>query len=262
MGERRAADLLLRPQLDPRTLHSDWLPRPASRPESGGDGPYDAGRHLTSRRMEPLDLSAPHRPTVAWLRRTAAADISTLSEQLDTVAIRDQEWRTTIWERLDAAMLLVDRDGDHRVDTDASPEALVAAIGLARCGWARLAGRDTYVREARTSSLTQVRMSDVFCYLNPMHGPGIHEVPGLLKSKGRLPVPGGEVTWRGGELQRSYWLCSSCRRGFEGRRLSVLALPVPGRRRRRSYREGVGVLSHAPEVGAVVKAAREVAGVR
>ncbi|GAA4677830.1 hypothetical protein GCM10023347_35200 [Streptomyces chumphonensis] len=247
MGERGAVDRVLRPVIEPTGL-TDWaLPRPESRPKEGGGGPYDAARDPASVRR-PLDLTAPHAPSLGWLRRTAAADISTLSEQFDAVAAPDDGFRMTAWDRLDAAVLLVDRDGDHRVDGDADAETLVAAIALARCGWAGLTRRTLIVPRRRHRWGGGSPYFHSFCQVNPLHGPGIYE--SATRAIRMLGGPGASAS--------STWLCPSCHRDGG----APLTLPAPGRLKRRHYRDTTGVLSRGPDVQSVVNAAREFAGVR
>ncbi|MDQ1017173.1 hypothetical protein [Streptomyces afghaniensis] len=97
-----------------------------------------------------LPLTSPTEPSASYLRRTAYAELSTFTGQF-------AEGNTRAWDRLDAAMLLLDGDLDRARKAETDPATLVAVVVLARAGRAALTG-DT---------------DDLCCGVNPLHGPAV-----------------------------------------------------------------------------------------
>ncbi|AUH42433.1 hypothetical protein [Streptomyces sp. CMB-StM0423] len=178
---------------------------------------------------------APPDPSEAYLRRTAHAELEALAREFET-ADPGGAVRVRVWDCLDAAQLLVDVEEDGRVDADATPEALAAAITLIRAARATLAAPGTPAR---------------LCTLNPMHGPA-HG-----RQRTRL-APGTPA--------RAVPLCAGCRRatrsnpGTAHRRR--LTLPAPRGEARIPYDTAPGPLRTAGEgVPRLIREVQEAAGV-
>jgi hypothetical protein len=120
---------------------------------------------------------APATPSPAYLRRTAQHELDALATEFNAADPQGKH-RAEAYDCLDAALLLVDREPDGRLDDAVTSADLTAAIVLARAGRATLAGRPT--RNV--------------CGVNPLHGP----------SRGRRPVGHGAGTPR--ELP----VCAAC----------------------------------------------------
>ncbi|WP_409236972.1 hypothetical protein [Streptomyces sp. PA5.6] len=106
-----------------------------------------------------VGFDAPTAPSPAYLRRTAHEELAALSREFDPDAALPSRLRTRVWDCLDTATLLADRDAggpDGRVDDDVPAADLAAAVTLARMGRAALANHDT---------------DKPCCALNPLHGP-------------------------------------------------------------------------------------------
>ncbi|CAL9537144.1 hypothetical protein [Streptomyces sp. enrichment culture] len=99
-----------------------------------------------------LPLTAPTEPSASYLRRTAYAEISALTREFTE---RDEQPRA--WDRLDAALLLLDGDPGRARRPGTDPATLVTVIVLARAGRAALTGDD----------------SELCCGVNPLHGRGV-----------------------------------------------------------------------------------------
>ncbi|MGY1437498.1 hypothetical protein [Streptomyces reniochalinae] len=104
---------------------------------------------------------APARPSTGWLRRTARRELDALSAQFERLSEQlDDRIRARAWGCLDAATLLLDQEGDSRVDADADAPTLAAGLALVRAGHATVRDRDLrFPAELR------------LCLLNPLHGP-------------------------------------------------------------------------------------------
>ncbi|MEU5771711.1 hypothetical protein ABZ819_00200 [Streptomyces venezuelae] len=123
------------------------------RPRPGGGG-RAGGRNATL-----VGFDAPTDPSASYLRRTAHEELTALTREFDPDAALPPGLRTRVWDCLDTATLLADRDAggpDGRVDDDVPAADLAAAVTLARMGRAALANRDT---------------DKPCCALNPLHGP-------------------------------------------------------------------------------------------
>ncbi|MYY82598.1 hypothetical protein GT044_15265, partial [Streptomyces sp. SID335] len=117
-----------------------------------GNGRGTAGRSRTL-----VGFDAPTAPSPSYLRRTAHEELAALSREFDPDAALPSALRTRVWDCLDTATLLADRDADGpdgRVDDDVPAADLAAAVTLARMGRAALANRDT---------------DKPCCALNPLH---------------------------------------------------------------------------------------------
>ncbi|MGI5349368.1 hypothetical protein ACQEU8_14380 [Streptomyces sp. CA-250714] len=136
---------------------------------------------------------APARPSTGWLRRTARRELDELNDEFERLAdgLPDAV-RTRAWDCLDAATLLLDQEGDDRVDADADAPTLAAGLALIRTGRAVLADR-------ATATAPQLRL----CALNPLHGPW------AATRKLKLPGEGGAA--------RSHPVCAGCRAALDGR---------------------------------------------
>lgn len=183
---------------------------------------------------EPL-YEAPADPSEAYLRRTAHAELEALAAEFEAADPRGAV-RVRVWDCLDAAQLLLDAEEDGRIDAAAPPEALAAAIALARAGRATLAGPGTPVH---------------LCTLNPMHGPA------RARQRTRL-APGAPA--------RAVPLCPGCRAAAaadprEAHALR-LTLPAPRGQARIPYETAPGPLRAAGEgVPRLIREVQEAAGV-
>ncbi|MEV8568667.1 hypothetical protein AB0436_24315 [Streptomyces sp. NPDC051322] len=189
----------------------------------------------------PGAFTAPADPAEAYLRRTARSDITTLGREFEAAPESLPEAvRTRGWDCLDAATLLVDRDSDGRVDNEAAPAELAAAIALARAGRA---------------ALVTGTAADFCCGLNPLHGPATqkHDV---------------RYVERGRRRRRRIPVCEPCRHAAaDGRHgpLSALRLTLPGadHGERVAYEEAAGPLPAAQHgIARLLDAVREYAGVQ
>ncbi|HWM39738.1 MAG TPA: hypothetical protein VNS49_21760, partial [Streptomyces sp.] len=146
---------------------------PAAR--TGGPAPTGAGAKALEAPY------APARPGTGWLRRTARRELDELNTEFarrhggsggsgssgDPGAPEDTDTsRTRAWKCLDAATLLLDQQGDGRVDSDADVPTLATAIVLLRAGRAALTG------ESRGSG-NRDGAAGQLCSLNPLHGPAV-----------------------------------------------------------------------------------------
>ncbi|MGW6269964.1 hypothetical protein [Streptomyces sp. NPDC055060] len=181
---------------------------------------------------------APPDPSLGYLRRTARDELDVLARAFDQdAALRPESAvRTRVWDCLDTATLLVDRDPDGHIDDDTTPADLAAAIVLARVGRAALAGLDK-----------------ACCALNPLHGPA--------------------TGWRdaqyapGDQRLRTIPVCAECRVLVEVQpRLAYtlrLTLPAAGRGGRVPYEEAPGPLSAVRDgIPQLIRQVREHVGVR
>jgi hypothetical protein len=105
-----------------------------------------------------------------------------LSADFDTRgAAQNQQVRDRVWDCMDAARLLIDEDGDRRVDSDADPLDLVCALTLVRVA-------------SHTLATGSVRAGRDWCAVNPLHGAAAGKapftVPGFAKTD-KAPVCGG-----------------------------------------------------------------------
>ncbi|MFD9816456.1 hypothetical protein [Streptomyces sp. NPDC059080] len=126
----------------------------------------------------PAASEAPDEPSLAWLRRTARQEADALTAALGAHDALPERTRRRAWECLDAAALLIDGDGDARVDADATPASLACAVALARSGRAAVEGPAAPER---------------LCHRNPLHGParGTRRIPPAGGGRARsLPVCG------------------------------------------------------------------------
>ncbi|WP_307808385.1 hypothetical protein [Streptomyces oryzae] len=136
---------------------------------------------------------APARPSAGWLRRTARRELDEMNDEFERLSGELPEAvRTRAWDCLDAATLLLDQEGDNRVDADADPPTLATGLALIRAGRAVLADR-------ATATAPQLKL----CTLNPLHGPWSAE------RKLKLPGEGGAA--------RSRPVCAECRTALDAR---------------------------------------------
>ncbi|MBR8643190.1 hypothetical protein KEF29_37310 [Streptomyces tuirus] len=191
---------------------------------SSASGPESAGL---------LPLTAPTEPSPSYLRRTAYAELSTLTRDFTEA---DEHARA--WDRLDAALLLVDGDPGRVRRPETDPATLVAVIVLARAGRAALAGDP----------------GDLCCGVNPLHGP----------AAGRHHVRVSEE----GNRRRLLPVCEPCRDtaiGYPGRvpgRLLKLPDPSPGTTRLPYFDATDGPLTAVPGgIARLIDKVRETAGV-
>ncbi|WP_243084031.1 hypothetical protein [Streptomyces sp. 891-h] len=132
----------------------------------------------------------PARPSTGWLRRTARRELDELNDEFERLSdTLPDAARTRVWDCLDAATLLLDQEGDNRVDADADAPTLAAGLALIRAGRGALDDG----RHHRGSGTGRVRL----CTLNPLHGPAT--------ATGKLKLP-GETSGA-----RSRPVCAGCR---------------------------------------------------
>lgn len=133
---------------------------PASRTGRGqGSGP--SGGSAAHVREVP---DAPARPGTGWLRRTARRELDEMNIEFGRLAADcPDNSRSRAWRCLDAATLLLDQEGDRRVDADADAATLATAVVLLRAGRAALTG-GSWRRGAPGAA-------GRLCSLNPLHGP-------------------------------------------------------------------------------------------
>ncbi|MEV6756228.1 hypothetical protein [Streptomyces sp. NPDC051214] len=194
----------------------------------------------TSAPSATTSFEAPPDPSPAYLRRTARDELDALAREFDAAEVQGAALasavRTRVWDCLDTATLLADRDPDGHVDDDATPADLAAAIVLAR------AGRGALVRADKTC-----------CALNPLHGPA--------------------TGWRDAQYAadeqrlRTIPVCAECRvLVAEQPRLAYtlrLTLPGPRRGERVPYEEAPGPLPAARDgIPQLIRQVREYAGVQ
>ncbi|MFE6161954.1 hypothetical protein ACFQ7F_23930 [Streptomyces sp. NPDC056486] len=181
-------------------------------------------------------FEAPPDPSRDYLRRTARDELQALATEFDPDAALSSAVRTRVWDCLDAATLLADRDPDGHVDDDTTPADLAAAIVLARVGRSALVGADKPC-----------------CALNPLHGPA--------------------TGWRDAQYAaddqrlRTIPVCAQCRVLVTVQpRLAYtlrLTLPGAGRGERVPYEEASGPLpAVANGVPQLIRQVREYAGVQ
>ncbi|MER8224079.1 hypothetical protein ABTZ58_26510 [Streptomyces sp. NPDC094143] len=181
---------------------------------------------------ERLPLTAPTEPSASYLRRTAYAEISALTREF--TERRDDHPRA--WDRLDAALLLLDGDPGRARRPGVDPATLVTVIVLARAGRAALTGDD-----------------ELCCGVNPLHGRGVRlsHVRVSTEGTGRRLLP----------------VCELCRdtaiadpRGIPAR---LLRLPAPSGDGRLPYYDATdGPLTVVPRgIARLVDKVRETAGV-
>ncbi|MEV8318993.1 hypothetical protein AB0Q95_33045 [Streptomyces sp. NPDC059900] len=183
-----------------------------------------------------LGFTAPPDPSAGFLRRTARDELDSLAREFDPDAALRSAVRTRVYDCLDTATLLADRDPDGHVDDDATPADLAAAIVLARVGRSALKGNDKPC-----------------CALNPLHGPS--------------------TGWRDAQYSpddqrlRTIPVCAQCRVLVEVQpRLAYtlrLTLPGAGRSERVPYEDAPGPLpAIANGVPQLIRQVREYAGVQ
>ncbi|MFD4477487.1 hypothetical protein ACFWPU_15430 [Streptomyces sp. NPDC058471] len=185
-------------------------------------------------------FQAPPDPSPDYLRRTARDELDALGREFDPDAALRSSVRTRVWDCLDTATLLVDRDPDGHVDDDATSADLAAAVVLARAGRAALAGIDKPC-----------------CALNPLHGPA---------------TGWRDALWAPEDQRlRTLPVCAECRVlvGVQPRLAYTLRLTIPGagsgagRRERVPYEEAPGPLSAARDgLPQLIRKVREYAGVQ
>lgn len=148
---------------------------------------------------------APARPSNGWLRRTARRELDELNEEFTRTSetVSDQ-LRGRAWECLDAATLLLDQEGDHRVDAEADAPTLAAGLALLRAGAATL-------RDTTWAFPVELRL----CVLNPLHGQAV--------GNRKLKLPGEDGR------PRARPVCAEC----------AAALTLPGAARAKPQREAV-----------------------
>ncbi|MGW0813290.1 hypothetical protein ACWD00_08575 [Streptomyces viridiviolaceus] len=194
-------------------------------------GVLRAIRKLRPRPTRPAPLTAPTEPSTAYLRRTARAELRAATASLDS-ASRDTGPDTRAWERLDAALLLL--DGEAARLRDAAPARLLGVLVLARAARAALDGDD----------------NDRCCGVNPLHGPAVarHHVKVAPEGNRRRFLP----------------VCEFCRNAAIAtpRELYQLILTLPGpagSRTRVPYDDASdGLLTALPDgYGRLVNSVRE-----
>ncbi|MGW0909329.1 hypothetical protein [Streptomyces sp. NPDC002853] len=183
-----------------------------------------------------LTFTAPPNPSLGYLRQTARDELDALAREFDAEATLRAAVRTRVWDCLDTATLLADRDPDGHVDDDTAPADLAAAIVLARVGRGALVGADKPC-----------------CALNPLHGPA--------------------SGWRDAQYSpdeqrlRTIPVCAECRVrvGVQPRLAWTLRLTLPGASRsgRVPYEEAAGPLPAIVNgVPQLIREVREYAGVQ
>ncbi len=167
------------------------------------------GRYRTGTAPDPAD--EPARPGAGHLRRAARHAVDELAAGLAGADHGGAARHAAAYACLDAALLLVDRDPDGRIDDGTAPADLVAAIVLARAGREELAGRPV----------------ERVCEVNPLHG-----------------LAAGRRTSR--RNPRRTWLCPSCTAASQGPggALQERRLRLPAHRGTTPYDEAPGVLPH------------------
>ncbi|MFD8230879.1 hypothetical protein ACFV20_03105 [Streptomyces sp. NPDC059696] len=180
-----------------------------------------------------LPLTAPTEPSASYLRRTAHAELTALTEEFSS-----REEHGPAWDHLDAAMLLLDGDLDRARQAGTDAATLVAVIVLARAGRAALSGDAT----------------DRCCGVNPLHGPAVgrHHVRVSAEGAARRLLP----------------VCEVCRntavahpRGIPDRLLKLPA-PTAGGSRLPYLEATDGPLTAVPHgITRLVRKVRETAGV-
>ncbi|MWA12841.1 hypothetical protein [Streptomyces sp. BA2] len=183
-----------------------------------------------------LLFTAPPDPSLGYLRRVARDGIDALGREFDPNAALRSSIRTRVWDCLDAATLLADRDPDGHVDDDATPADLAAAIVLARAGRGALTGADKPC-----------------CALNPLHGPatGWRDAQYAAEDQRLRTIP----------------VCAECRVLVDVQpRLAYtlrLTLPGVGRSERVPYEDAPGPLPAIVNgVPQLIRQVREYAGVQ
>lgn len=194
----------------------------------------------TSAPSATTSFAAPSDPSRDYLRRTARDELDMLGREFEAAEAQDGALRSSVrsrvWDCLDTATLLADRDPDGYVDDDTTPADLAAAIVLARAGRGALVGADKPC-----------------CALNPLHGPA--------------------TGWRDAQYApedrrlRTIPVCAECRVLVEVQpRLAYrLRLTLPGARRgeRVPYEEAAGPLPAARDgIPQLIRQVREYAGVQ
>ncbi|GAA3087608.1 hypothetical protein GCM10010449_08930 [Streptomyces rectiviolaceus] len=195
----------------------------------------------TSTPSATTSFEAPPDPSLGYLRRTARDELDALAREFDQQDQQDQAAlasavRTRVWDCLDTATLLADRDPDGHIDDDATPADLAAAVVLARAGRGALVGADK-----------------TCCALNPLHGPA--------------------TGWRDAQYApddqrlRTIPVCAQCRVlvSVQPRLAYTLRLTLPGPRRgeRVPYEEVPGPLPAARDgIPQLIRQVREYAGVQ
>ncbi|MGW7068534.1 hypothetical protein ACWGII_10610 [Streptomyces sp. NPDC054855] len=183
-----------------------------------------------------LTFTAPPDPSLGYLRQAARDELDALAREFDADAGLRSAVRTRVWDCLDTATLLADRDPDGHVDRDTTPADLAAAIVLARVGRSALVGADKPC-----------------CALNPLHGPA--------------------SGWRDAQYSadeqrlRTIPVCAECRVlvGVQPRLAYTLRLTLPGEGRagRVPYEEATGPLPAIVNgVPQLIRQVREYAGVQ
>ncbi|MFI1681226.1 hypothetical protein [Streptomyces sp. NPDC020607] len=212
------------------------------RPRNGGGG--GGGSQGRGRSAAVIGFDAPTDPSSAYLRRTAREELDALAREFDPDAALPSGLRTRVWDCLDTATLLADRNAggpDGRVDDDVPAADLAAAVALARMGRAALANRDT---------------DKPCCALNPLHGPatGWRDAQYAPEDTRRRTIP----------------VCDACR-AFVTERPDLahtrrLTLPSPSGGRgadRVPYEDAAGPLPAARRgVPQLIRQVREYAGVQ
>ncbi|UQT57027.1 hypothetical protein M4V62_19030 [Streptomyces durmitorensis] len=184
-------------------------------------------------------FEAPPDPSHDYLRRTARDELDALAREFDAADEQSalaSAVRTRVWDCLDTATLLADRDPDGHVDDDATPADLAAAVVLARAGRGALVGADK-----------------TCCALNPLHGPatGWRDARYAAEDQRLRTIP----------------VCAQCRVlvAVQPRLAHTLRLTLPGARRgeRVPYEEAPGPLPAARDgISQLIRQVREYAGVQ
>ncbi|MFE9386211.1 hypothetical protein ACFYMO_23785 [Streptomyces sp. NPDC007025] len=167
----------------------------------------------------------PARLPAGRLRRTARQELDELNAAFEAAPDRlPDAVRARVWDCLDAATLLLDQEGDNRVDADADAPTLAAGLALVR------AGRALLERGAGPAARGTGKLR--LCILDPLHGPA--------SATGRLKLPGETGA------ARPRPLCAECRAALptggsrpapaaETVAARLLCLPVPGAGRSAPY---------------------------